>query len=51
MFATVTLIAPWIKFTKNCKDNISVEKFRRDIPAKYNLLFSNIPYAIRISYN
>lgn len=50
MFATVTLIAPWINFTKNCKDNIAVEKFKRDIPAKYNLLFSNIPYAIRISY-
>lgn len=50
MFATVTLIAPWIKVTKKCNDTISIEKFKRDIPAKYNLLFSTIPYVIVIRY-
>ena len=50
MDTTVTLISKWIKVSKKCTSNVEIEKFKRDIPAKYNLLFSNIPYAIRISY-
>ena len=50
MNTKVTLISKWIKISKNCKNNIEIEKFKRDMPAKYNLLFSNIPYAIQITY-
>jgi len=50
MNTKIILISKWIKVLKVCKSNIEIEKFKRDIPAKYNLLFSDIPYVIQTTY-
>ena len=42
----MTLISKGIKVEKVCKTEREVFVFERDMPAKYNLLFSGIPYTI-----
>jgi len=42
----MSLLSKGIKVTKVCKNEIECFKFERDMPAKYNLLFTNIPYII-----
>lgn len=42
----MTLIAKGIKVEKVCTTQREVEVFKRDMPAKYDLLFSGKPYAI-----
>lgn len=42
----MTLVSKGINIEKICKNEFEVYQFERDMPAKYNLLFSNIPYAI-----
>lgn len=46
----MTLLSKGIKVTKVCKNNSEVYKFERDMPAKYNLLFSKTPYIIGKKY-
>lgn len=46
----MTLISKGIKVEKICKSEIECFKFERDMPAKYNLLFSKIPYVIGKRY-
>ncbi len=44
----LTLIAKGIKVTKVCKNEREVAIFKRDMPAKYRLLFqTETPYAIQ----
>ena len=42
----MTLIAKDLKITKICKSQKEVRIFKRDVPARYNLLFSGKPYVI-----
>jgi len=42
----MTLISKGIKVEKICKTEHECYIFERDMPAKYGLLFSKIPYAI-----
>ena len=42
----MTLISKDIRVVKICNSEKQVTIFERDMPAKYNLLFSNIPYII-----
>ncbi len=42
----MTLIAKGIKVEKTCKTQREVRTFERDMPAKYDLLFSSEPYMI-----
>jgi hypothetical protein len=46
MKTEMTLISKGIKVKKVCNNNSEVRKFERDMPAKYNLLFKNIPFLI-----
>ncbi len=46
----VTLLARGIKVTKICKNDLQIQKFERDMPAKYNLLFTSTPYIIGYHY-
>ena len=43
----VTFITKGIRVSKICKNEFYVEKFRQDMAAKYNVLFSTIPYIIK----
>lgn len=42
----MTLIAKGVNVEKICKTERECFVFERDMPAKYNLLFSNTPYVI-----
>lgn len=42
----MSLIAKGINIKKVCTTERQVFNFERDMPAKYNLLFSNTPYII-----
>ncbi len=42
----MTLIAKNLEITKVCKNEIEAFKFERDMPAKYNLLYSKKSYII-----
>jgi hypothetical protein len=42
----MSLISKGIKVEKVCTNQREVFTFERDMPAKYNLLFSGIPYVI-----
>lgn len=42
----MTLIAKGIKVEKICKTKREIAVFYRDMPAKYDLLFSKKPYVI-----
>lgn len=46
MKVKMTLIAKGIKVEKICTSKREIKTFERDMPAKYNLLFSNTPYII-----
>jgi len=46
----MTLLSKGIKVTKVCKNERECFKFERDMPAKYNLLFSKTPYVIGKKY-
>jgi len=46
----ITLISKGIKVSKVCLTKRDIEVFERDMPAKHNLLFSNIPYVIGKKY-
>jgi len=46
MKVKMTLISKGIKVEKICTSQRDIYIFERDMPAKYNLLFSNIPYLI-----
>lgn len=46
MKVKMTLIAKGIKVEKICTSEKEVFNFERDMPAKYNLLFSKTPYMI-----
>jgi len=46
----MSLLSKGIKVTKVCKNERECFKFERDMPAKYNLLFTNIPYIIGKRY-
>ena len=46
MKVKMTLLAKGIKVEKVCTTERQVFNFERDMPAKYNLLFSKIPYMI-----
>lgn len=46
MKVKMTLIAKGIKVEKICTSERQIFIFERDMPAKYNLLFSKTPYAI-----
>lgn len=50
MNTKITLISKLIKVSKLCKNTLEIEKFKRDMPAKHNLLFSDIPYVIQTTY-
>jgi hypothetical protein len=43
----VTFITKGIKVSKICKNEYYIEKFRQDMAAKYNVLFTTIPYMIK----
>ena len=44
----LTLISKGVKVTKVCKNEREVAIFKRDMPAKYHLLFqTDTPYAIQ----
>jgi len=42
----MTLLAKGVKVTKQCKNDYEAYIFERDMPAKYNLLFTKTPYVI-----
>lgn len=44
------LISKGIKVEKVCTSEYEAYIFERDMPAKYNLLFSKIPYAVGKRY-
>jgi len=46
----MSLISEGIKVKKLCKSEKECYVFERDMPAKYNLLFSKIPYLIGKKY-
>ena len=46
----MTLVSPGIKVEKICKSEKEAFIFERDMPAKYELLFTKIPYAIGKRY-
>jgi hypothetical protein len=46
----MTLISKGIKVEKICNNEKEAFIFERDMPAKYNLLYSKIPYAIGKMY-
>ena len=46
MRVKMTLISKDIYVKKICTSEIQIKNFVRDMPAKYNLLFSKIPYVI-----
>jgi hypothetical protein len=46
MKVKMTLIAKGIQVEKICTSEREITTFERDMPAKYNLLFSKKPYAI-----
>ena len=46
MKVKMTLIAKGIKVEKICTTEREVFTFKRDMPAKYDLLYSKKPYAI-----
>ena len=46
----MSLLSKGIKVTKVCKNANECFKFERDMPAKYNLLFTKTPYVIGKKY-
>ena len=46
MTIKMTLISKGINVSKICKTERECFVFERDMPAKYNLLFTKIPYAV-----
>ena len=46
MKTKLTLISKNIKVEKICLTNTEINNFYRDMPSKYGLLFTKIPYAI-----
>ena len=46
MKVKITLISKGIKESKVCFSEKELYIFERDVPAKYNLLFTKIPYII-----
>ena len=46
----MSLLSKGIKVTKVCKNANECFKFERDMPAKYNLLFTKTPYVIGKRY-
>lgn len=46
----MSLIAKGILVKKICKTAWEVRNFNTNMPAKYNLLFSKLPYAIGTKY-
>jgi len=50
MIYQIELIAKGIKVTKSVTTEKQADIFERDMPAKYNLLFSGKPYMIKRKY-
>ena len=46
----MTIISKGVKESKICKSFYEVYIFERDMASKHNLLFTNIPYAIKKTY-
>lgn len=46
MKVEMILLAKGIKVTKVCRNSNECFKFERDMPAKFNLLFTKTPYVI-----
>lgn len=46
MKVKMSLITKGIKIEKVCASEREIRTFERDMPAKYNLLFSKMPYVI-----
>lgn len=46
----MTLLSKGVKVSKECKNDYEAYIFERDMPAKYNLLFTKTPYIIQRTY-